>query len=409
MSAVLSRCSLVALGVFAATVAHGGEQAKPAKHYELTPIVATNDAQCEPGFAQRTFTRRINASGQVIGYQVCWEPSGIPETPFFINFGWGYLFTPGVASRLLPNVAAGDFGTLGRALNDAGVAVGWEATETSLSAPLWLPSGGASYAVEPDPCSSFTIAQADDINNHGSIAAGATRATATGCRGSWILKRADGSEAVGPLLGHPDAMNEHDVMAGQQGNTAVKWSPTLGVVALAPEGIPGVERLRAFNINDREQIVGEWQHFELNDQCLKGADAVFWDSNGAAQKLERLRHDTDAIALGINDQGLIVGNSRSHSGCNTFDPDLQRAVIWHKGKVTDLNKLLEKSDAREIQLIQASDINERGQIAAFGFYKNRPLDKCWDFVFNPDTGEGVYDTTLRCRSIHAFLMTPKDE
>ena len=204
-------------------------------------------------------------------------------------------------------------------------------------------------------------------------------------------------------------MNEHDVMAGQQGNTAVKWSPTLGVVALAPEGIPGVERLRAFNINDREQIVGEWQHFELNDQCLKGADAVFWDSNGAAQKLERLRHDTDAIALGINDQGLIVGNSRSHSGCNTFDPDLQRAVIWHKGKVTDLNKLLEKSDAREIQLIQASDINERGQIAAFGFYKNRPLDKCWDFVFNPDTGEGVYDTTLRCRSIHAFLMTPKDE
>jgi hypothetical protein len=33
----------------------------------------------------------------------------------------------------------------------------------------------------------------------------------------------------------------------------------------------------------------------------------------------------------------------------------------------------------------------------------------WDFVFNPDTGEFVYDTTLRCRSSHAFLMTPKEK
>jgi uncharacterized membrane protein len=409
MSAVLSRCSLLALGFFAATAAQSGEHAKPAKHYKLTHIVAINNAQCAPGFVASTFTRRINASGQVIGYQQCYEASGIPETPFLWNAGWGYLFTPGAGSRLLPALGADSLGTFGRAVNDAGVAVGYEFTQNGVLAPLWLPSGGASYAVEPDPCS-FASALADDINDHGSIAAAAQR-TSAGCSVAWILKRADGTETqVIGSTGRPDAINDQDVLVGQKLNTAVKWSQTHGMVALAPEGVPGVERLRAFNINNREQVVGEWQHFnDPSDQCLKGADAVFWDSGGNEQTLERLKHDTDAIALGINEQGLIVGNSRSHSGCNTFDPDLQRAVIWHKGRVTDLNKLLDRSDARRIQLIQASDINERGQIAATGFYKNRPLDKCWDFVFNPDTGEAVYDTTLRCVSIHAFLLTPKKD
>ena len=65
--------------------------------------------------------------------------------------------------------------------------------------------------------------------------------------------------------------------------------------------------------------------------------------------------------------------------------------------------------ASEIQLIQASDINERGQIAAFGFYKNQPQDKCWDFVLDPVTGEFFYDTSRTCHSIHAFLLTPKKD
>ena len=154
--------------------------------------------------------------------------------------------------------------------------------------------------------------------------------------------------------------------------------------------------------------MGEWQHINNpQDFCLVGADAVYWGpEGGTAQILPRLPHDTHAVAIGINNQGLIVGNSRTMPVCNSFQPDTQRAVIWHQGRVTDLNKLLKKSDAREIQLIQASDINDSGQIAAFGFYRNQPLDKCWDFVFNPDTGESVYDTTLQCHSLHSFLLTP---
>lgn len=410
MSAVLSRCSLVTLGFFVAASAQGGEHAKPAKQYELTPIVATNNAHCEPGFAQSTFTRRINASGQVIGYHICYEPTGIPETPLFFNFGWGYLFTPGAGSVLLPGIAAGAQGTFGRAINNAGVAVGWEFTETAMNAPVWLPSGGASYAVEPDPCASFVSTGANDINDLGSIAAGAARLTEIGCTNRWILKLANGTEILGPTAARPDAMNNHNVQVGQRLNSAIKWSPTLGEVVLGPQEGTAFERLRAFNINDRGQAVGEWQHVNPDNSCLIGADAMFWAPNGTARILDRLPNDTDAIALGVNEEGLAVGNSRSFShSCSNFEADRQRAVIWNKGHVTDLNKLLKKSVAREIQLISASDINDRGQIAALGFYKNRPLDNCWDLVFNPETGESVYDTTLKCRSLHAFLMTPKKD
>ena len=411
MSAALIRCSVIVLGFFAAAAQSGdhGERGKPAKRYELQRIVATNDAPCEPGFAQWTFTRRINESGQVIGYQQCYEATGIPEAPFFFNQGWGYLFTPGSGSRLLPTIAGEGIGTFGRAINEAGVAVGWEFTATSISAPVWLPSGGAMYAVEPDCGFGFPNSHADDINDRGSIAASTTRSTAEGCRLKWILKLANGTEILGPEPGRPDALNNHDVLVGQRLNSAVKWSPTLGEVVLGPqEGTP-FERLRAFNINDREQAVGEWQHNNPENSCLSRSDAMYWDADGTAHVLEQLPGDSSAIALGINEHGLLVGNSRSATNCDGFAPDLQRAVMWHKGRIIDLNELLKKSVAREIQLIQASGINNRGQIAAFGFYRDRPLDKCWELVFDPVTGEETYDDTRVCRSIEAFLLTPKTD
>ena len=107
---------------------------------------------------------------------------------------------------------------------------------------------------------------------------------------------------------------------------------------------------------------------------------------------------------------MIVGTPRSFShSCIAFEADRQRAVIWHNGRAINLNRRLKKSVAREIQLISASGINDRGQIAAFRFYRNQPLDNCWDLAFDPDTGEEFYDTTRQCRSIHAFLMTPKKD
>lgn len=401
MSALI-RGSCLVLGFFI-VAAHAGEDARPAKRYKMTPIVATNSAPCEPGFTQHTFNRRINESGQVIGYHECWEATGDPAKPFLLNQGWGYLWTPRAGSVLLPNIAADATGTFGRAVNDAGIAVGWEFTPTALNAPIWLPSGGASYAIQHFCTAGFPLAQADDINEHNSIAASAPR---TNCSRQWILKREDGTEILGPVGSRPSALNNHDVMVGQQFSNAVKWSPTLGTVVLQAGTFPA--SAQAWNLNDRDEVVGMWRRQVDENQCVLTMDAMYWSPTGVARSLERLRHDTHAEALGINDQGLAVGYSETVSGCNGFDPELRRAVIWRKGRVTDLNKLLKESDARAVQLLGANAINNRGQIAAYGFYRDEPLSKCPDVTgFDPDTGEEIYDSTLQCRSIYSFLLTPE--
>jgi hypothetical protein len=405
MSALI-RGSCLVLGFFA-IAAHAGEHAKPAKRYELTPIVATNNAPCEPGFVQHTFNRRINESGQVIGYHECWVATGDPTAPFSINAGWGYLWTPGTGSVLLPGIAADAQGTFGRAINEDGFAVGWEFTPTSVNAPMWLPGNVATYVVQPLPCVSFPVSQADDINDHLSIAASSIRVNSAGtsCTRRWILV-ANGNEYVGPEGGRPSAVNNNDVLVGQRLNDAVKWSPTLGTIVLQAGN--SFDRAIPWNLNDRDEAVGEYQHNDANDQCVSTRDAMYWSPTNVGRVLERLPNDTHGTALSINDNGLIVGYSETLTGCNGFDPQLRRAVIWHKGHVTDLNKLLKKSDARKIQLVGATAISNRGQIAAYGIYRDRPLDKCWDFVFDPDTGEFHYDTTLQCPSVFAFLLTPKE-
>jgi hypothetical protein len=388
--------------VFSAVAAHAGDRSKPAKRYALTPIVATNNAPCEPGFTQNTFTRRMNESGQVIGYHECWEATGDPARPFLLNAGWGYLWTPGTGSVLLPNIAADGIGTFGRAVNELGIAVGWEFTPTALNAPIWFPGGGADYIVRPLCTSGFTVAQADDINDHNSVAASATRASC-GLR-NWILRLADGTEFLGPLGSRPSALNNNDLLVGQQVNDAIKWSPALGTVVLQA-GTP-FERAQAWNLNDRNEVVGEWNHSASNDQCVTTRDAMYWSPTGAGRVLANLRHDTHGTALGINDHGLVVGYSETFASCNEFVPDRRRAVIWHQGRVIDLNTLLKRSDARAIQLINASAISNRGQIAVSGFYRNQPLTRCPNLTLDPDTGAEIYNDTLQCRSIYAFLLTP---
>ena len=316
-------------------------------------------------------------------------------------------------SRLaaLANIAADGVGTFGRAVNNAGVAVSWEFTQETLHAPLWLPSGGSMYAVEPGPCSEFGFEQADDINTQGSIAARGNRETAR------RLRAALDPEARGRHGGHRtvvqavDAINDHEVLVGQQINNALKWSPTLGEVILGPQGTPGREICApSTSTIATRQWAGEWQHLtpNPNGSCLTGADAMFWESNGASHTLERLPNDTHAIALGISDKGLIVGNSRSASVCNIFEPELQRAVIWHEGRIKDLNKLLKKGRGPR----DPADPGQRHQRAwadrRVQLLPARPQDECWDFVLDTVTGEFFYDTSRTCHSIHAFLLTPKE-
>jgi probable HAF family extracellular repeat protein len=67
--------------------------------------------------------------------------------------------------------------------------------------------------------------------------------------------------------------------------------------------------------------------------------------------------DPCSHALNINLQGQVVGNS---SDCVTP----HHAFLWEKGQMVDLNKLVQSKSG--LQLADALNINERGEIAGLG-------------------------------------------
>jgi probable HAF family extracellular repeat protein len=75
--------------------------------------------------------------------------------------------------------------------------------------------------------------------------------------------------------------------------------------------------------------------------------------------LHSLPGDVRSEALGINNEGLIVGLSRdAHAH--------YRAVIWLDGRIYDMNALL-VAPSQTLQLIFANDINDRGEISGAAF------------------------------------------
>jgi hypothetical protein len=412
-SKVMSRRKIsVALGALAlaAGAAHAADRVKPdrnkpARHYDLTQLAVPDNPNCEPTFAQMTFMRGMNASGQIVGYHTCWLPTGSPDVPFVPNDGDGYVSSGQSTPQALPPVLATSTGTLGRAINDAGVAVGWEFTESGIAAVQWPPSGGAFIPFVSDACGFITEAEA--INNVGSVAGAAQREIEPGlCTQRWILKRANGEEVLGPN-GTAIAINDQDVLAGMRGRDAVKWSPATGEVTLAVAG--PLDQFRPLDINDAGEVVGHRLRFSDDSNCIIGSEALYWSADGTQSTLPPLRGLELATALGINEHSLIVGNSgKPQLECNVANIPAQRAVIWHEGRPIDLNGRLRNRDARRVQLISGSSINERGEISALGFYRDEAPKPCWNFVFDPQTGDFTYDNSLVCQSLYAFKLTPAD-
>jgi hypothetical protein len=98
--------------------------------------------------------------------------------------------------------------------------------------------------------------------------------------------------------------------------------------------------------------------------------------------------------------GQVIGQTRhfdENSGCVAR----QDAVLW---EADGTQRLL----ATKIQLTSASAITECGPIAAYAFHRDEPPQKCWDFSSDETTGEEIYDTSLTCRPVRAFLLTPID-
>lgn len=82
------------------------------------------------------------------------------------------------------------------------------------------------------------------------------------------------------------------------------------------------------------------------------AHAFVWTAAAGMHDLGVLPGDATSQALGINDRGVIVGESCGAQGCH--------AVIWRNGNIVDLNTLI--APGYTDQLVYANDINNAGEI-----------------------------------------------
>jgi probable HAF family extracellular repeat protein len=297
-----------------------------------------------------------------------------------------------------------DLGTLGKpdgnswinwgGINDRGEAVGMSETAdldpngedvcgfgTHLVCVPFLWKNGHMSAL---PTVGGNNGQASAINNRGEVVGySETASTDPTCppspTSSPVLWEKGHAQPL-PLVGtDPDGVafgiNEQGQAVGYSGSCiaavhAVMWKNNTAFV-LQDLGYPRSNV--AYVINNLGQIAGK----------VRSADgthyvAALWQPDGTLTTHEPLPGDLDAFATGINNLGQVVGND--------FDSNFNwsHGFIWQSGVMTDLNTLIPGDS--NLQIISASNINERGQISGMAWVRS-----------GPHAGD-----------IHAYLATPVD-
>ena len=175
--------------------------------------------------------------------------------------------------------------------------------------------------------------------------------------------------------GVADGINDLGQAVGYSGSCfaakhAVMWQN--GTVFPLPD--LGIARSnRAFAINNLGQAVGRVRSLDGT-----AFEAALWQPDGTLTILGVLPGDQAAFATGINNLGQVVGNNVD-SGNNW-----SHGFIWQNNVMTDLNTLIPADS--NLFIINASNINERGQISGMAFVHA-----------GPHAGE-----------IHSVLLTPVD-
>jgi probable HAF family extracellular repeat protein len=116
---------------------------------------------------------------------------------------------------------------------------------------------------------------------------------------------------------------------------------------LGPNGIPGAGN-HACAINNRGEAVG---HTTSDASTV----AFLWSREKGMKGLGTLPGDFASFAIGINDEGQVVGQS--------IGPDFSsfRAFLWEKGVMTDLNTLVAVNPTK-LSLLAGESINDRKEI-----------------------------------------------
>jgi probable HAF family extracellular repeat protein len=213
-------------------------------------------------------------------------------------------------------------------INNAGQAVGW--AETALHDPScvlpqvlqfeavqWGPATNQKRVLPPYPGDSTSAATA--INDAGEVVgiSGACDVAVGAFSARHALLWVDGQPIRLPTLG---GKGWNTPMAINNAGTIVGFSDTSGDV------VSGV-------------LTANFQ-------------ATLW-IGGSLINLHTLPGDATAEATGINDFNQIVGTSFDAAGA-------PRVFLWEKGKIYDLNTLLQPN--APLYLLESGDINDRGEI-----------------------------------------------
>jgi len=171
------------------------------------------------------------------------------------------------------------------------------------------------------------------------------------------------------------AINGTGQIVGETQGSPFVWNSGV-VTRIGPLGANGV----AYDINDSGQVVGTISG--------GGTQSAFLWSGGVLTDLGTLGGPFSE-AFRINSSGQIVGTSETSSGAS-------HAFLWSGGVMVDLNTLIDP--ALGVTLSTDGGINDAGQIAALGTYKNGQMAS---FLLTPTVPE---PSTLALAFVTLFLL-----
>ncbi len=272
-----------------------------------------------PG-ANRIIGTGINSSGQASARSA--QNSSTGHALFFNG------------SSLIDLGTLGGAGSEGTGINNAGWVVGWAQNRSGALRPALWKNGAA--AIDITKKNGRALAVNNVLPNP----------QVTGSIGTAAFVWQNGTTKNLPFSSG-NAINDSGQIAGRNGNSACAWSLSTGVVPLTSlSANPGSE---ALGINNAGTVVVGYSPNEENVRT-----AVRW-SGSAILSLGVPSGWAWTQANGINDAGVIVGNSGS-------------GIAWRwdatSNMIVDLNTLI--SPESGWVLGYAAGINSSGQIVGFG-------------------------------------------